>query len=69
MASGRESYELPEDVPPGHPPLHDIELDIDALKAAWKDRPEMKEPPVGNYVRPVSAHHHSHAHASQRKGS
>lgn len=24
---------------PGHPPLHDIELDIDALKLQWKDRP------------------------------
>ncbi len=33
-----------EYLPPGHPPLHDIELDIDALKAQWKDRPEMPEP-------------------------
>lgn len=56
-----------EYVPPGHPPLHDIELDIDALKAAWKDRPELREAPVGKYVRPVAAHQHSHA--SQRKGS
>ena len=23
---------------PGHPPLHDIELDIDALKEQWKNR-------------------------------
>ncbi|MFW2003733.1 acetone carboxylase subunit gamma [Acinetobacter baumannii] len=33
-----------EYLPPGHPPLHDIELDIDALKEQWKDREEMKEP-------------------------
>lgn len=24
---------------PGHPPLHDIEIDIDALKAQWQERP------------------------------
>ena len=34
-----------EYLPPGHPPLHDIELDIDALKEQWKGRPEMHEPP------------------------
>jgi acetone carboxylase gamma subunit len=28
---------------PGHPPLHDIEFDIDALKSQWKDRPVPKE--------------------------
>ena len=32
-----------EYLPPGHPPLHDIELDIDALKLQWKDRPEVTE--------------------------
>lgn len=36
-----------EYLPPGHPPLRDIEIDIDALKAQWKDRPEVIEPPVG----------------------
>jgi acetone carboxylase, gamma subunit len=25
-----------EYLPPGHPPLHDIELDIDALKQQWR---------------------------------
>ncbi|HEX4872057.1 MAG TPA: acetone carboxylase subunit gamma [Nevskiaceae bacterium] len=34
-----------EYLPPGHPPVHDIELDIDALKRQWAGRPEMKEPP------------------------
>lgn len=33
-----------EYLPPGHPPLHDIDLDIDALKLQWKDREEMTEP-------------------------
>jgi acetone carboxylase, gamma subunit len=33
-----------EYLPPGHPPVHDIDLDIDALKAQWKDRAEVLEP-------------------------
>ncbi len=37
-----------EYLPPGHPPVHDIELDLDALKAQWKDRAEVKEPPIGS---------------------
>jgi acetone carboxylase, gamma subunit len=49
-----------EYLPPGHPPLHDIELDIDALQAAWKDRPELTEAPLGNYVRPARGHQHAH---------
>jgi acetone carboxylase gamma subunit len=36
-----------EYLPPGHPPLHDIEFDIDALKLQWKDRAEVKEPAIG----------------------
>jgi acetone carboxylase, gamma subunit len=32
-----------EYLPPGHPPVHDIELDLDALKAQWKDRDELPE--------------------------
>jgi acetone carboxylase gamma subunit len=35
-----------EYLPPGHPPIRDIEFDIDALKAQWKDRAEITEPPV-----------------------
>jgi acetone carboxylase, gamma subunit len=41
-----------EYLPPGHPPLHDIEFDIDALKAQWKDRKEVVEHQPGPYVRP-----------------
>jgi acetone carboxylase gamma subunit len=32
-----------EYLPPGHPPLHDIELDIDALKQQWSGRKEVPE--------------------------
>ena len=47
-----------EYVPPGHPPLRDIELDIDALKEQWKGREEVKEAPVGTYHPPLRGHHH-----------
>jgi acetone carboxylase gamma subunit len=36
-----------EYLPPGHPPLHDIELDIDVLKEQWKGRKEVEEPAIG----------------------
>lgn len=36
-----------EYLPPGHPPIRDIELDIDALKLQWQDRPEVEAPPIG----------------------
>ena len=32
-----------EYLPPGHPPLHDIQLDIDALKLQWRDRKPAQE--------------------------
>ena len=31
---------------PGHPPIHDMEVDIDALKAQWAQRPAPVEPPA-----------------------
>lgn len=37
-----------EYLPPGHPPVRDIELDIDALKAQWKDRQEVSVPAIGS---------------------
>ena len=36
-----------EYVPPGHPPLRDMEFDIDAMKLQWKDREEVKKEPTG----------------------
>lgn len=40
-----------EYLPPGHPPIRDIELDIDALKAQWKDRPELAQAPADKDTR------------------
>jgi acetone carboxylase gamma subunit len=60
-----------EYLPPGHPPAHDIELDIDALKAQWKDRKEMVEPEIApdlalekvKYGRSLhETAHHGHQH-------
>lgn len=39
-----------EYLPPGHPPVHDIELDIDALKLQWATREEVLDPPSGGNV-------------------
>lgn len=64
-----------EYLPPGHPPLHDIELDIDQLKAQWKDRAEVTEPTLAPDLAlektklqrelhaMVHAHCHDHNHA------
>lgn len=60
-----------EYLPPGHPPLHDIELDIDALKVQWQDREEVQEPIIGpdlalekvKQARAIHAElHHGHHH-------
>lgn len=59
-----------EYLPPGHPPLHDIELDIDALKLQWKDRKEVTEPTIGpdlaaekvRHGRALHAEAHGHGH-------
>ncbi|MCB1886972.1 MAG: acetone carboxylase subunit gamma [Rhodocyclaceae bacterium] len=48
---------------PGHPPLHDMDFDIDALKAQWKDRPPMHEPaPAPADEPPLKRHCHGHSH-------
>ncbi len=62
-----------EYLPPGHPPVHDIELDLSALKLQWKDRPEVTEPPIGpdlalEKLRNLRALHADHQHGSA-KGS
>lgn len=56
-----------EYLPPGHPPLRDIELDIDALKAQWAGREEVAEPDIGpdlalEKVLRARAVHHGHRH-------
>ena len=45
-----------EYLPPGHPPIRDIDFDIDALKAQWKDREEVKVAPVGRETPRPPAH-------------
>lgn len=51
---------------PGHPPTHDIDFDIDVLKAQWSKRKEVvnrhpgKEPPK---LEGHHHHHHGHSHA------
>lgn len=49
-----------EYLPPGHPPLHDIELDIDALKVQWRERDEIREPPANPEPDPQARRHHVH---------
>ena len=47
-----------EYLPPGHPPSHDIELDIDALKAQWSRREPLTEPVLGPEFKAPPHHHH-----------
>jgi acetone carboxylase gamma subunit len=42
-----------EYLPPGHPPVHDMQIDIDALKAQWAEREELAEPVLGPKSRVV----------------
>lgn len=47
-----------EYLPPGHPPTHDIEFDIDALKAQWAEREAVDEAVLGPDFK--APHHHPH---------
>lgn len=49
-----------EYLPPGHPPTHDIELDIDALKAQWAQREALDGPVLGPDFEAPPHHHHHH---------
>ena len=53
-----------EYLPPGHPPVRDIEFDIDALRLQWRDREEVTSPPVGSEP-PRRAHRHAHPHGAK----
>jgi acetone carboxylase gamma subunit len=52
-----------EYLPPGHPPIRDIELDIDALKADWQGRAEVTQAPLAEQVPTRRVHHHAHGAA------
>ena len=51
-----------EYVVPGHPPVHDIELDIDALKTQWASRKEMTEHVAPGEAPGQPRHSHPHSH-------
>jgi len=44
---------------PGHEPVYDMEVDVDALKEQWSHREEMLEPSTGPDVS-VERHQHNH---------
>lgn len=46
-----------EYTPPGHPPVYDMEFDIDALKAQWKARPKGAAPNLGPDTSPRDEGH------------
>jgi acetone carboxylase gamma subunit len=50
-----------EYLPIGHPPLSDMEFDLDALKAQWKDRKPLTEAELAG-PDPVGMPQHKHAH-------
>ena len=49
---------------PGHPPVRDLEIDVDALKAQWSTRKEEKEHVAAGDASPppLRRHHHGHSH-------
>lgn len=56
-----------EYLPPGHPPLHQIEIDIDALKRQVEDVPAMlEEPSIGPDHPFGSGHDHAHHDGGNR---
>jgi acetone carboxylase gamma subunit len=61
-----------EYLPPGHPPVHDIEFDIDALKTQWRDRKplsaaELAGPDLGGLA--SHTHKHSRKQKAQSRGN
>lgn len=50
---------------PGHPPIHDLELDIDSLKRQWTEREELTAP-VGGGLAP-QVEHGCHGHHGPRR--
>ncbi|WP_036516735.1 acetone carboxylase subunit gamma [Nevskia soli] len=53
-----------EYLPPGHPPVHDMDFDIDALKAQWKTRKPLT---AGELAGPDMAHFAQHTHSRKEK--
>lgn len=53
-----------EYLPPGHPPVHDMEFDIDALKLQWRDRKPLV---VAELAGPDLAVFAQHSHSSRKQ--
>jgi acetone carboxylase gamma subunit len=49
-----------EYLPPGHPPTFDMQIDVDALKAQWADRPPNTVISAGRDVAVNLGHRHHH---------
>ena len=49
---------------PGHLPVRDLEIDVDALKVQWSKRKEEKEHVAAGDASPppLRRHHHGHSH-------
>jgi acetone carboxylase gamma subunit len=47
-----------EYLPPGHPPVFDMEIDVDALAAQWAARPAQTAIPLGRDVPDTVGHVH-----------
>ena len=52
---------------PGHPPLHDMEFDIDALKAQWSKRGPQDLTKIAG-PEPMGVDYHSHKSAGLQRG-
>jgi acetone carboxylase gamma subunit len=58
-----------EYLPPGHPPVVDMEFDIDALKEQWKDRKPLNAAELaGPDMAGRAHHHHSNKQKAQQQG-
>ncbi|MBI5920791.1 MAG: acetone carboxylase subunit gamma [Betaproteobacteria bacterium] len=53
-----------EYLPPGHPPLHDLEFDIDALKKQWANRPPIDLTKIAG-PEPAGVDYHAHSHGGR----
>lgn len=54
-----------EYLPPGHPPLNDMEFDLDALKAQWALRGFKQDLTKIAGPEPAGVDYHSHSHGSK----
>jgi acetone carboxylase gamma subunit len=58
-----------EYLPPGHPPVHDMEFDIDALKLQWRDRkPLVAAELAGPDLASMAHHSHSRKQKAHKHG-